>query len=223
MIYNLDNYNIALYNEFLENANKKKIYYNEYVSVRDYRWYLETERDPFLLTYAKITGNAGMFLVSKTKGVNPQDIYTFRRMKIAKDKTNLDFCKNDAYNYFGKSEYVYFINIQNRERAESLSKKIGRLYFMGFYMNTKYKVYLTDNQYVSHFVGIDDILSSGVSCFDAELQLNYEIFNLKDRLKKFSQTPYVENGKIVWPKYTDTFFKTNTNLNINVGSNKPIK
>lgn len=219
MIYNLDNYNIELYNEFLINLKKHNIEYNEYVNTKDYKFYLETSEYPFILNYSKIQNASNMFLISKVKSVNQQDDYKFLRKRISNSKDNLNLCINDAYDFFlnSKINYYYFIHIQNKEASELLSKQIGRLYYFGSYLNNRYKIYLTNNQYLTNFIKIDDILASDSNIFTAELQLNYEIFNLKDRLKKFSQTPYRENGKTVLPKYLADFFKSNKSAS---GKNK---
>lgn len=217
MIYNLDSYDITLYNEFLENLKNHNIPFYEYVNIRDYRFYLETQDAPFILNYKEIQKSSRMFLVSKVKGVNSQDIYTYRRKKVSNTKDNLDLCYNDAYNYFlnKKSKYFYFIHIPNKEKSELLSKDLGRLYFFGNYFNSKYKIYLTDNQYTTQFIDSEYILVGGEDLIDLEVRLNYEVLLLKDRIKKFSQTPYRENGTTILPKYVDPFFKKTITTNQN--------
>lgn len=209
MIYNLDSYDIKLYNEFLNNLKNHNIQFNEYVNSRDYKFYLETNEIPFILNYNELNNNSRMFLISKVQGVNTQDIYNYRRTKLSNSRENLKLCINDAYQYFlnKKSEYFYFIHIQNKEKAELLSKDIGRLYYFGTYLNNKYKIYLSNNQYLTNFIGIEDILAGSDDLFELEMNINYNIFRLQDRIKKFSQTPYRENGTTILPKYLHPFFK----------------
>lgn len=220
MIYNIDKYDIKLYNEFLNNLTKHNIDYTEYVCTRDNKFYLSTQLEPFILDYTPIQNASKMFLISKTKGVNNQDAYQYRRQKVAASKDNLKLCINDAYQYFidlnqkQKNSIFYFINIPNKERAEAISKQLGRLYYFGFYYN-KYRVYLTNNQYTTNYIDPENILVSSSDLFDAEMQLNYNIFRLQDRLKKFSQTPYRENGTTVLPKYIDPFFRTQVKVQTN--------
>lgn len=220
MIYNIDKYDIKLYNEFLSNLTKHNIDYSEYVCTRDNKFYLSTQLEPFILDYTLIQNASKMFLISKTKGVNNQDIYQYRRQKVTASKDNLKLCINDAYQYFidlnqkQKNSVFYFVNISNKERAEALSKQLGRLYYFGFYYN-KYRVYLTNNQYTTNYIDPENILVSSNDLFDAEMQLNYNIFRLNDRLKKFSQTPYRENGTTVLPKYIDPFFRTRVKVQTN--------
>ncbi|EAK6855260.1 hypothetical protein DAG40_08715, partial [Campylobacter coli] len=132
MIYNIDKYDIKLYNEFLNNLSKHNIDYTEYVCTRDNKFYLSTQLEPFILDYTLIQNVSKMFLVSKTKGVNSQDIYQYRRQKVTASKDNLKLCINDAYQYFidlnqkQKNSVFYFVNISNKERAEALSKQLGR-------------------------------------------------------------------------------------------------
>lgn len=213
MLYNLDKYDIKLYNEFLNNLKNHNVNYNEFVSTKNYQFVLQTERYPEILDYYPLNKSQSLFLVAKVKAVIPTDEYLYRRKNLTNNKTNLNFCMNDAYNYFNdiKTEepYFYFINIQNKERAEKLSSEIGRIYYMGKYVNNRYSVFLTNNQYIGTIISIDDILASGSNLFEAELQLNYECFRLQDRLKKFSMTPYYENGKQFLPKTLHSFFKSN--------------
>lgn len=227
MLYNLDKYNIKEYNQFLLNYKKHNVIYNEYVSTKNYQFVLETASYPEILDYTTLNKTQSIFLVSKVKAVVTQDENKLKRKNITNNASNLEYCKNDAYIYFSptsnslsnssskstnKSVYFYFLNIPNKEQAQKLSKSIGRIYFLGKYL--RYSIYLTNNQYTAEFVNLDDILVGDSDIFNAEIKLNYEVFRLQTRLKKFSMTPYFEAGNLVLPKTTHNFFKTGLDIKV---------
>lgn len=219
MLYNLDKYNIKEYNQFLLNYKKHNVIYNEYVSTKNYQFVLETASYPEILDYTTLNKTQSIFLVSKVKAVVTQDENKLKRKNITNNATNLEYCKNDAYIYFdpapkskSSTSYYYFLNIPNKEQAQKLSKSIGRIYFLGKYL--RYSIYLTNNQYTAEFVNLDDILVGDSDIFNAEIKLNYEVFRLQTRLKKFSMTPYFEAGNLVLPKTTHNFFKTGLDIKV---------
>lgn len=211
MLYCFDDYyNLSMYNDFRSNLVEKKIPFNEYISTKDYKFYIELERDPFILKYFEPSRNQNLFLVNKVKELTIQDEYNYRRRDSIGNKRNLNLAINDAYKFFvekNAGNYAFF-HLNNREAAEKLSSKIGRIYWMGKYLQGRYNIFLTNNMYLSQYVDIDNILAVSDDIFDAELKINYEIFKFNDRLKKYSETPYFVNSKYVAPKILADKYKS---------------
>ena len=205
MLWSIDkNYSIEFYNQILKTLQFKNIDYNEYISTKNYKFYIETAQDPFILDYETIDPQFAYFLVSKTKYLQSQDSIKYTRRNEHSGKSALKLAYNDCFTEL-KDSYVYFIHIPNTAKAKTLSRDIGKLWYMGKYVGNRYKVYLTNNQYIPRFVKIDDILASG-NVLDAEMELYYSAFNRLDRLKKYSRTPYFKDGEYFRPKVLAKIF-----------------
>ena len=205
MLWSIDkNYSIEFYNQILKTLQAKSIDYNEYISTKNYKFYIETQQDPFILEYETIDPQFAYFLVAKTKFLQSQDSVRYTRRNEHSGKSALKLAYNDVFTEY-KDSYVYFLHLPNTAKAKALSRDIGKLWYMGRYVNNRYKVYLTDNQYITRFVKIDDILSSGTP-LEAEMELYYSAFNRLDRLKKYSRTPYFVDGEYHRPKVLAKIF-----------------
>lgn len=209
MIYTLDeNYTIEEYNKIVNTLYNKGIPFNEYISTKNYKFFIETELEPFCLDYREVNKSFSYFLVSKTKFLQESERVKYTRRNEHQGKNALKLAYNDAFTEL-KDEYVYFFHLTNLQKAKLLSKEIGKIWYFGKYYNSRYFVFLSNNQYLTNFVKIDDILASG-DVLDAEMQLYYQAFQRQDRLKKFSYTPYFNNGDYFKPKILAKFFQ-NTN------------
>ena len=100
---------------------------------------------------------------------------------------------NDALREAEQSEYSCFFNIRSREHALNLSKQIGKIYYFGKYYN-KYKVCLCNNKYIKT-TDAEILVEKTSNITQMELDLNFNVFKLKDRLRKYTQTPYILEGK----------------------------
>ena len=205
MLWSIDkNYSIEFYNQIIKTLQNKNIEFTEYISTKNYKFYIETLQDPFILDYETIDPQFAYFLVSKTKYLQTQDSIRYNRRNEHSGKSALKLAYNDAFMEL-KDSYVYFIHLSDTTKAKALSRDIGKLWYMGKYVGNRYKVYLTDNQYISRFVKIDDILASGTP-LEAEMGLYYSAFNRLDRLKKYSRTPYFKDGEYFRPKVLAKIF-----------------
>lgn len=205
MLWSIDKtYSLELYNHIVATLRTKKIPFSEYISTKNYKFYIETENDPFILDYETIDPQFAYFLVSKTKYLQSQEAVKYTRRSEHSGRSALKLAYNDAFTDF-KDDYVYFIHIANASKAKSLSREIGKLYYMGKYVSNRYKVYMTNNQYTGKFVPFDDILASG-NVLDAEMELYFSAFNRLDRLQKYSQTPFFKDGEYFRPKVLAPIF-----------------
>ena len=115
----------------------------------------------------------------------------------------LEACNNFIKNNIKLSND--FINLKNSEQAMQLSKEIPiKLYYMGKYLNGRYKIFFSNSIYIESFLNSSDILlkkSKNESIVQFEQSLNFNILERKDRLVKYSQTAYFENGNYFKPQY----------------------
>ena len=215
MIWTIDSgYTIEDYNRIIKVLESKQIPFNEYISTKNYQFYIETEFDPFVLDYKIIDKQFSYFLVAKTKFLQSQESIRYTRRNEHKGKSALKLAYNDVFTKY-KDDYITFFTLSNTMKAKALSKDIGRIYYMGRYLNGRYRVFCSNNQYLLRFVNVDDVLASGEP-LEAEMELYYNAFNRLDRLKKFSQTPYYENGDYQRPKVLAPFFQSGTSNDTNV-------
>lgn len=209
MIWTIDlDYTIQEYNKVLWALDENKIPYQEYISAKNYMFYISTDSAPFSLKYEEIK-DAGYlnFLVAKTKYLQSQEAVRYTRRQEHSGKSALKLAYNDAFTA-EKDKYVYFFHLANKEKAKELSRELGKIWYFGKYLNSRYFVFMSSNQYLPKYVKMDDILSSGYP-LDAEMQLYYQAFNRLDRLKKFSQTPAYLDGDYLRPKVLAPFFIKN--------------
>ena len=96
-----------------------------------------------------------------------------------------------------------FVDIKSQEEAIALTKEIPlRIYFLGKYFN-KYKVCLITSDYFIPKLRPSQILlelSEKSSVIRFEQDFNFRILQRKDRLVKYSKTPYFENGVFFKPR-----------------------
>lgn len=209
MIWTIDSgYTIDEYNKIIRTLEQKQIPFNEYISTKNYTFYIETEFDPFVLDYKIIDKQFSYFLVAKTKYLQTQEAIRYTRRNEHKGKAALKLAYNDVFTKF-KDDYITFFTLPNTMKAKALSKEIGRIYYMGRYMKGRMRVFCSNNQYLLRFIDIDSVLASGEP-LEAEMELYYNAFNRLDRLKKYSQTPYYENGDYQRPKVLASYFQSGT-------------
>ena len=213
MIWTIDgDYTIEEYNKVISALQNNYINYNEYISTKNYKFYIETQESPFCLNYTEIDPGLSYFLVSKTKYLQSQEAVRYTRRNEHNGKAALKLAYNDAFKAV-KDEYIYFFHLANKEKAKFLSNDIGKIWYFGKYVNNRYFVFMSSNQYIKKFVKLEDILASG-SPLEAEMQLYYQAFNKQDRLKKYSQTPAYLDGDYLRPKVLAPFFATNKKLKV---------
>ena len=205
MIWTIDgNYSVEEYNKVLNALQNNNIVYNEYISTKNYKFYIETESEPFVLNYETIDPQFSYFLVAKTKFLQSSEAVKYTRRSEHSGKSALKLAYNDAFEAV-RGEYITFFHLTNKEKAKELSREIGKIWYFGKYLNSRYFVFMSSNQYLKKYVKLDDILASG-SPLQAEMELFYNAFNRLDRLKKYSQTPAYNNGEYIRPKILAPFF-----------------
>lgn len=208
MIFGIDSYyTIEEYNKVIDALKYNGIDYQEFISTKNYQFFIKTPGTPFTLKYDIPNTQFTAFFVAKTQFLQSSEEVRFTRRAEHGGKAALKLAYNDAFDAMGQN-YCYFFHLPNAESARALSQEIGKIWYFGKYAGNRYKVYLTNNEYLPKFVSIDNILASGNTPLEAEMELYYSGFNRRDRLRKFSQTPAYDKGNYIRPKILAPFFKT---------------
>lgn len=164
-----------------------------------YNWYFQVQEPPLLVFYDVLNSQNERYLANVvTPCVSSDEMVYFRRDKgLSKGR----YVLNDAFRDAQNSEYACFIDLQSKEECLELSRKLCcKIWYLGKYLN-KFKICLVTSEYVKNFVPQERILLEKTSDIPGrfEAELNYEIMYRKDRIVKFAQTPYFENGVYVTP------------------------
>lgn len=216
MIITIDPYyDVQFYNETLEALKNNKIQFKEFISTKPpYDFYLEVQNEPMFINYDKTSKEYSRWLVNIIKSLKPNDDYIYRRRESYTNKKAINhYAINDALKTVQTSGEGIFFNA-NKEEITRISKEYPRkIYYFGKYFKRKYRVFLADQLIIRNFLNPENVLVQSDSfkhVTELEVNLNYNIFLLKDRLEKLSETPYVQNGKYypiqsVRPEITDKY------------------
>lgn len=200
MLITIDEYyDIDFYNESIQALKNNGVEYKQYILAKPpYSWYIDLPDNPLMINYDNITSSMKQFLVNTVEPAYANEAYLLQRRPSVGAKKSIEvYILNNALKQANNSDYACFFNIRNKEQIESLSKDLGKIYFFGRYYNNKFKIGLCTNKMIQNFVPKEDILVTKTrSVLQMELDLNYKVFKLKTRLRKFSQTPYWENGNL---------------------------
>lgn len=194
-------YDNNFYNECLHALQNNNIEFREFVSTRaPFYFYLELPSSPLMTNYDEILDTR--YLVSKVLPVLPNDeTYLLRRNESRQIKK---YILNDAFREENESDYAIFFSIPGVEAGRELTKNIsGKVYYLGKYYSRKYRVCISTSPYVKTFIPKSWILLEKTQLHNQpgsfEAYFNYKVLLLKDRIIKYSQTPYFENGVYVRP------------------------
>ena len=199
MLITIDEYyDVKFYKECLQALSNNGIKYKEYISLRSpYNWYLEIDSLPIMVNYDIASRKTEKFIVNKVEPALPNEAYLLQRRIGDIGKKALPFYAfNDPLNKVTKSDYACFFNVSSKEQLERLSKQLGEIYYFGRYYHNKFKIGLCYNKMIKNFINVSDILvEKNSTVTQMELDLNWDVFKLQDRLRKFTQTPSFKDGK----------------------------
>ena len=188
-------YDINTYNSFLKNLRTKEILFSQYIHTKTFEYFLDLPFDPVLIDYRMITRPELKFLVRTVKPLDTQMELRYLRRTTDTGPASLRHAKNDIIN----DTDIYLFKLPGADKANSLSLDVGKIYYLGKYYNNLIRVYASDSKFIPYYVQDTDILYFGKG-LDAEMYLNQYVFKYTDRLRKFSQTPRHEGGKMIIPK-----------------------
>lgn len=208
-------YTVQQYNEALEALKNNNVEYNEFIlSKPPFHFYLELPYVPLLVNYDELSQSNERYLVNIVKPLTINDAYIYMRRDSYSDvKGLLHYAVNDALKTGQETGEGIFFSAEKDEVLRISKEYPRKIFFFGKYFNRKYKVFFTDSLLVKNFLNTGQILTESNSfkyITELEVQLNYSVFHLKDRLEKLSQTPYIYNGifypvKSIRPEISDKY------------------
>jgi hypothetical protein len=189
-------YNVEFYNECLQALKNNNVDFNEYISTKaPYYFYIEVEDKPLFINYDVAPKAAERWLVSLVKPLRSNDEYTYlRRDNIQRLEAVKHYSYTTPFKAIDSSKQGVIFTATKEEVMRVSREYKRKIWFMGRYFNRKYVIFATDNLMIKNFIPSENILAEGSNPIDIETQINYKVFQGKDRLTKYSETPYVENG-----------------------------
>ena len=190
-------YSINGYIEGIQALKNNGVDYKEYIMTRaPFNFYLDTDQLPIMMNYDELTNNMQKFIINKVEGATPSDDYLLARKDTFDGKKGLkEYGQNKPLARIDKSDYACFFRVRNKEQLLNLSDTLGTIYYFGKYYNNT-RVGLCYNKMIKNLVEESDIMVEKKSnSIQMELDLNFKIFRLNDRLRKFTETPYFKDGK----------------------------
>jgi hypothetical protein len=200
-LYTIDDYyDTAFYNQTKEALKNNGVEFKEYISTKPpYHFYIECDDKPSFINYDESTNSYARWLVNLVRPLKPSDAYIYeRRDTHSNTKAVEHYAINDAMLAVKKSGQGVFFTAE-KDQILRVSKEYPRkIYFFGKHFYNKYKLFLADNLIIKNLINPDQVLiesSSFKSVTELEVDLNFNVFRLKDRLVKISETPYVHKGR----------------------------
>jgi hypothetical protein len=195
-------YTSQFYNECREALKNNKVVFDEFINIKaPYDWYFQVDQKPLFVNYDSATDSESRWMVNRVQPLRPNEEYLLqRRDNDNGPKALLKFVENEPLKLARKSSYAVFFTIKNREEGERLTREYpGKVWYMGKYYNNKYRICLATHAAARNYLNADQVLLeknkdlSEPGRFEAEL--NWKVLRGNDRLIKFTETPYFEDGK----------------------------
>jgi len=192
-------YDVNQYNESLQALINNNIKYEEFILMKTpFNFYLrlEDKRLPTMINYEMINRSRWNYIVTKVKPLVPKDILKLYRFNKSLNSMK-DYVNNDAFSEALKSKRTIIFNYKNREQLLSLSKTYGKIYVLGKYVNNKYRLAMCFNPEIKNVIMPNELLLDikEQKLGELELKINNTILKNKEKIIKYSMTPYFENGK----------------------------
>ena len=202
-----DYYPTNFYNESLEALKNNNVGYQEFINIKDYKWYIDLPNNPVMVNYDELPRSDSRWLVTKIKPLRPNEEYLFqRRLDDTGKKAMLKYVENKPMKEARLSDYAVFFNARNKEQLQKITKEFpGTIYYFGNYYSNKYKLCLCSNKMILNYIDKGQILlestSKEIGMFEAEL--NFKVFRGNDYLAKYTETPYFKDGNFKDVKIRD--------------------
>lgn len=215
MLFTIDPYyNAQFYNECLEALKNNKVQFEELITIKTpYNWVLKTEQTPIMINFDEITNNDKRYLVTKVIALRENEEYLLQRRNDDTGEGILKYIENQPFAEARVSDYSVFFNISNKEELIRISKEFPvKIWYLGRYFNNVYNVCLCNNIMIKNYLKQSQILlektSEHKSPGSFEADFNFKVLKMKDRIKKFTETTFIEKGIITQPKISKDKSKT---------------
>jgi len=207
MFITVDPYNdIARFNEIKEALKNNNVKYDLFINIKPpFNWYFELDQYPIMVNYDELRTEQNRFLINTVKPATPSDAYLLIRRNNDTAKSGLlRYTENQALKEARLSKYAVFFTVGSKDSLLNISSEYpGKIWFLGKYYSNKYRVCLCTHPAIKLLLNPEQILLeknnvTEIGAFEAEF--NYKVLRLRDYLRKFTQTPFAENGKYIHPK-----------------------
>lgn len=193
---------IKEYSNVITALNNNNVKYNEFISTKPpYNWYINLNELPIMVNYDIGTPNDNRFLVSKVKPLRPNEFYKLKRRETdGTSQASLEkFIYNDAFKDV-KNKYAICFRYKSNVELQELTRKLGiRVYKLGTYRGRQlaigYNKYIK-GEITPEYIVMEKLPKEMNNIGEFEMMINYKWLNSKDKIIKYTQTPYVENGKL---------------------------
>ena len=200
-----DYYDIDFYNDALMALEENGAQYSEHILFQNSsipKYCLNLPSAPLMVHYNSLLPEEEKYLVSKVIPIDANSsVELYRKHGDFGKGIRKEIYLNDAF--LSIENYAAFINISSKEEALKLSKDIPlKIWYLGKYFN-KYKVCLITSDYFIPVLKESQILlekTEKMSIVRFEQEFNFSVLHRKDRLIKYSKTPYFEGGIFYKPK-----------------------
>ena len=200
-----DYYDIDFYNDALMALEENGVQYSEHILFQNSsipKYCLNLPSAPLMVHYNSLLPEEEKYLVSKVIPIDANSsVELYRKHGDFGKGIRKEIYLNDAF--LSIENYAAFINISSKEEALKLSKDIPlKIWYLGKYFN-KYKVCLITSDYFIPALKESQILlekTEKMSTVRFEQEFNFNVLHRKDRLIKYSKTPYFEGGIFYKPK-----------------------
>lgn len=208
MFITIDSYYDPLfYNQCLSALENNGVSYNQafYVKGKVFEYCINVPYEPLIINYDVIPFEEERYIINHVIPLDINEIAIYQR-RIQDSKTNIrkELYLNDALMSINDTNYGLFLNLKNKEQAQELSKEVPvKLYYLGKYLNGRYKVFFSNSIYIESFINNKDILlkKENETIVQFEQRFNFKVLERKEKLIKYSKTPYFENGIYTKPQY----------------------
>lgn len=207
MLISIDSYyNVDFYNQCLSALKNNGVEYTEYMSITgEYKWYLDIPRLPVMVNYDVCPKSEERYLVNKVNALEPDSEYRYYRRNDSQRHFQRKYMVNDAWSDVLNTE-SWLIKFDNKETLLKLSifDRDSKIWYLGRYLDGRIKIALIKSDILRSVTPRENVLlekriSDSIERFETEI--NYRILMGKERLKKFSSTPYIRDGRVFMPIY----------------------
>lgn len=208
MLITIDEYySIDFYNRCLTSLRNNGVKYTEYISTTgNNSWYLDIDRKPCMVDYDICPKSEERYLVSKVISLDSDSEYRYYRRLDSQHHFNDRYIINDYFSEI-KNTNAYLLKVDKKDLYElSMIDKSSKVWYLGRYLSGRYKLAITNSEALRSIIPREKILlekTQKMHIETFETEINYRVLMGKERLVKFSATPYFLSGKYIIPPYYD--------------------
>jgi hypothetical protein len=195
-------YDTNTYNDIIQALKNNKVPYKEFISTKvPYNWYINTDELPKFINYDLANSNQERFLVSKVQPLRANEEYVLKRRET--DGSSQEALNKFIYNDVFKNvinKYALCFRYKSKQELFEITRNIpAKIYLIGTYKNG-WKLAITYNKYIKAEISPDYVvLEKDAKEMNAlgefELMINYLGLKKKDKIIKYTETPYIKGGK----------------------------